>query len=223
MKSLSLMAGGFVLLAGLFVVPAVGPVPDRNRRPETTPSPSRPRKPWTDTGVDLQAGDVLQIHSSSGGELRSGGSERCRQHRPSRGLCSRRSLDRPVAGAGSAGPGRQRQAAQGRRTRSSLLRSERVGHATLQRQLRSQGPHRSAAVPARACGRQLADRQMLSGRHFVLDCRCGARSLIDRSAKQRRRRTSSRNWPAPPRYFWRDNSAPAQRLPPLLLRRARRK
>ena len=65
MKSLSLMAGGSVLLAAAFTFPASAQfqISTAGRDYSFTVSTTQP---WTDTGVDLQAGDVLQIHSSSG-------------------------------------------------------------------------------------------------------------------------------------------------------------
>ncbi len=64
MKSLSLIAG-FVLLAAAFTRPASAQfqIATAGRDYSFTISTAQP---WTDTGVDLQAGDVLQIHSSSG-------------------------------------------------------------------------------------------------------------------------------------------------------------
>ena len=66
MKFSSLTAGGFVLLAGAFTVPAISaqfqiatPARDYSFTISTA-------QPWTDTGVDLKAGEVLQINSSSG-------------------------------------------------------------------------------------------------------------------------------------------------------------
>jgi hypothetical protein len=65
MKSLSLKAGGFVLLAATFTLPASAQfqIATAGRDYSFTISTTQP---WTDTGVDLQTGDVLQIHSSSG-------------------------------------------------------------------------------------------------------------------------------------------------------------
>ena len=107
MKCLSLMAGGFVVLAAVSSLPASAQfqIATAGRDYSFTISTAQP---WTDTGVDLQTGDVLQIHSSSGGDLRPGGSERRPKHRPARGFCSCRSLDRQTAAASGAGPGRQR-------------------------------------------------------------------------------------------------------------------
>jgi hypothetical protein len=65
MKSLSLMAGGFVLLAAAFILPASSTqfqIATAGRDYSFTISTTQP---WTDTGVDLQTGDVLQFHSSS--------------------------------------------------------------------------------------------------------------------------------------------------------------
>jgi hypothetical protein len=65
MKSLSLLAGEVVLLAGVFAVPAVSAqfqIATAGRDYSFTISTAQP---WTDTGVDLQAGDVLQIHAIS--------------------------------------------------------------------------------------------------------------------------------------------------------------
>ena len=63
MKSLSLMAGGFVLLAAAFTHSASAQfqIATAGRDYSFTISTTQP---WTDTGVDLQKGDVLQIHSS---------------------------------------------------------------------------------------------------------------------------------------------------------------
>ena len=65
MKCLYLMAGGFVLLAAAFTLPASAQfqIATAGRDYSFTISTTQP---WTDTGVDLQTGDVLQIHSSSG-------------------------------------------------------------------------------------------------------------------------------------------------------------
>ncbi len=65
MKSLSLLAGGVVLLAGVFASPAVSAqfqIATPGRDYSFTISTAQP---WTDTGVDLQAGDVLEIHATS--------------------------------------------------------------------------------------------------------------------------------------------------------------
>jgi hypothetical protein len=65
MKSLSLLAGGVVLLAGMFAAPAVSAqfqIATAGRDYSFTISTAQP---WTDTGVDLQAGDVLEIHAAS--------------------------------------------------------------------------------------------------------------------------------------------------------------
>ena len=65
MKFCSLTAGGFVLLAAVFAVPAISaqfqiatPGKDYSFTISTA-------QPWTDTGVDLHAGEVLQINASS--------------------------------------------------------------------------------------------------------------------------------------------------------------
>jgi hypothetical protein len=66
MKSLSLMAGGFVLLVAAFTLPSAWAqfqIATAGRDYSFTISTAQP---WTDTGVDLQTGDVLQIHSSPG-------------------------------------------------------------------------------------------------------------------------------------------------------------
>lgn len=63
MKSLSLMAGGFVLLAFTLPASAQFHIATAGRDYSFTISTTQP---WTDTGVDLQAGDVLEINSSSG-------------------------------------------------------------------------------------------------------------------------------------------------------------
>ena len=90
-------------------------------------------QPWTDTGVDLQAGDISTFHASPAGELRPGGSES--SHPCSRsdtessgGHGSGRSPDREAAGAGSSRSRRQQPTAQSRRTRSSFLWYERRGY-----------------------------------------------------------------------------------------------
>jgi hypothetical protein len=64
MKSLSLMAGAFVLLAAVPTVPASAQfqIATAGRDYSFTISTVQP---WTDTGVDLQTGDVLQFHSTS--------------------------------------------------------------------------------------------------------------------------------------------------------------
>ena len=65
MKFSSLTAGGFVLLAGVFTVPAISaqfqiatPSKDYSFTISTA-------QPWTDTGVDLHLGEVLRINASS--------------------------------------------------------------------------------------------------------------------------------------------------------------
>ena len=65
MKSVSLLAGGVVLLAGVFAAPAVSAqfqIATAGKDYSFTISTAQP---WTDTGVDLQAGDVLEIHATS--------------------------------------------------------------------------------------------------------------------------------------------------------------
>ncbi len=65
MKSLPLLAGGVVLLAGVFAIPAVSAqfqIATAGRDYSFTISTAQP---WTDTGVDLQAGEVLEIHATS--------------------------------------------------------------------------------------------------------------------------------------------------------------
>ena len=57
------MAGGFVLLAFILPASAQFHVATAGREYSFTISTTQP---WTDTGVDLQAGDALQINSSSG-------------------------------------------------------------------------------------------------------------------------------------------------------------
>ncbi len=63
MKCLSLMAGSFVLLAAVsnLTASAQFQIATAGRDYSFTISTAQP---WTDTGVDLQTGDVLQIHSS---------------------------------------------------------------------------------------------------------------------------------------------------------------
>lgn len=64
MKSLSLLAGQVVVLAGVLAVPGVWAqfqVATPGRDYSFTISTAQP---WTDTGVDLQSGDVLQFHAS---------------------------------------------------------------------------------------------------------------------------------------------------------------
>ena len=65
MKFSSLMAGGFVLMAGTFTVPAISaqfqiatPSKDYSFTISTA-------QPWTDTGVDLHLGEVLRMNASS--------------------------------------------------------------------------------------------------------------------------------------------------------------
>lgn len=65
MKFRPLVAGGFALLAGMSVVPAVAQFQIATAARDYSFTISTAQA-WTDTGVDLQAGDVLQIHSSSG-------------------------------------------------------------------------------------------------------------------------------------------------------------
>ena len=65
MKSVSLLAGGVVLLAGVFAEPAVSArfqIATAGKDYSFTISTAQP---WTDTGVDLQAGDVLEIQATS--------------------------------------------------------------------------------------------------------------------------------------------------------------
>jgi LssY C-terminus len=61
MKSFSLMAGGFVLLAFTLPASAQFQIATPGRDYSFTISTTQP---WTDTGVDLQTGDVLQFHAS---------------------------------------------------------------------------------------------------------------------------------------------------------------
>jgi len=66
MKFHSLSACGFVLLAGVFTVPTISAqfqVSNPARDYSFTISTAQP---WTDTGVDLRAGEALQIDSSTG-------------------------------------------------------------------------------------------------------------------------------------------------------------
>jgi LssY-like putative type I secretion system component LssY len=65
MKSLSLMAGGFVLLAAAFTLPATSAQFQIATAGRDYSFAISTAQPWTDTGVDLQTGDVLQFHSSS--------------------------------------------------------------------------------------------------------------------------------------------------------------
>ena len=155
MKFFSLMAGGFVLLAAAFTVPAISPSSRSQRRKglflhhlnRATLDRYR-RRP--------AAGEVLQINASSGENCDPAGVSGCRKHWPSRSLGARRSLDRQAAGAGRAGPGRQRPAAQSGSAGPPLSGSEYIGHAALQRQLCGQGQRRSGAVPtAPAAGNSL--------------------------------------------------------------------
>jgi LssY C-terminus len=66
MRFLRLMAGGFLLLAGVCVAHALlaqSPNAAPGRDYSFTISTAQP---WTDTGVDLQLGELLQINASSG-------------------------------------------------------------------------------------------------------------------------------------------------------------
>ncbi len=66
MKFRSRVVGGLVVLAGVSAVPVVSAqfqIATAARDYSFTISTAQP---WTDTGVDLQAGDILQVHSSSG-------------------------------------------------------------------------------------------------------------------------------------------------------------
>lgn len=65
MKSLSLLAGQVVFLAGVLAVPDAS-----SQFQVATPGKDysftiSTAQPWTDTGVDLQSGDVLQFHASA--------------------------------------------------------------------------------------------------------------------------------------------------------------
>jgi LssY C-terminus len=60
------VTGAFVLLAGAFAVPAVSAQFQIETAARDYFFNISTAQPWTDTGVDLQAGDVLQVHSSSG-------------------------------------------------------------------------------------------------------------------------------------------------------------
>jgi hypothetical protein len=67
MKSFSLTVGGLVLLAAAFTLPAASAqfqIATAGRDYSFTISTAQP---WTDTGVDLQTGDVLQFHATSSG------------------------------------------------------------------------------------------------------------------------------------------------------------
>jgi hypothetical protein len=65
MRSLSLIAGGFALLAGGFAIPAASAQFEIATAGKDYSFTISTTQPWTDTGVDLQTGDVLQFHSTS--------------------------------------------------------------------------------------------------------------------------------------------------------------
>jgi hypothetical protein len=66
MKFSFLTAVRFVLLAGVFAVPALSTQFQIAALAKDYSFTISTAQPWTDTGVDLKAGEVLQIHSSSG-------------------------------------------------------------------------------------------------------------------------------------------------------------
>ncbi|MGH9546271.1 MAG: LssY C-terminal domain-containing protein [Terriglobales bacterium] len=65
MKFFSLTAGGFVLLAGMFAVPAVAAQSSSAPSGRNYSFTISTAQPWTDTGVDLHVGELLQIDASS--------------------------------------------------------------------------------------------------------------------------------------------------------------
>jgi hypothetical protein len=65
MKSLSLIAGGFVVLAAAFTPSTASAQFEIATAGKDYSFTISTAQPWTDTGVDLQTGDVLQFHSTS--------------------------------------------------------------------------------------------------------------------------------------------------------------
>ena len=151
MKFSSLTAGGFVLLAGAFTVPAISaqfqiatPSKDYSFTISTA-------QPWTDTGVDLHLGEVLRINASS--------AENC----DPAGVSGSASTGLPVVSA-PAGALIARLQAQGvpvlvgsgqqlkvEAPGPSLPGSEYVGHAALQRQLCGEGQRSVRGGAHRSC------------------------------------------------------------------------
>src|ERR1700690_3320475 len=61
------VAGRFLLLAGAFAVPPVSAQFQIETAARDYSFSISTAQPWTDTGVDLQAGDILQVNSTSTG------------------------------------------------------------------------------------------------------------------------------------------------------------
>ena len=66
MKSVSLMAGGFVLIVGMFSVPDASAQFKLATAGKDYSFTISTAQPWTDTGVELQSGDVLQFQVRAG-------------------------------------------------------------------------------------------------------------------------------------------------------------
>ena len=66
MKFHPLTVAGFVLLAGVFTFPAFSAQPQSANPGRDYSFTISTAQPWTDTGMDLHSGEVLQINASSG-------------------------------------------------------------------------------------------------------------------------------------------------------------
>ncbi|MGH9502568.1 MAG: LssY C-terminal domain-containing protein [Terriglobales bacterium] len=67
MKFSSLVTRGFVFLVGMAAVPAITAQSETGSAPRNYSFTISTAQPWTDTGVDLQVGEVLALSASSGG------------------------------------------------------------------------------------------------------------------------------------------------------------
>ena len=156
MKFRPLVAGGFAVLAAAFIVPAVSAqfhIATAARDYSFTVSTAQP---WTDTGVDLQAGDILQIHSSSGENCDPAGVSGASSagvpvvSAPAGALIARlQSQGLPVL----VGSGKELKAEE---PGHLFLGVNIVGYAALQWQLRSQSPDQRRGSNG-TCGRQCTD------------------------------------------------------------------
>ena len=109
MKFSSLKASRLVLLAGRCSLSPLFRRSSRLQRPQGTNSFTiSTAQPWTDTGVDLKVGEVLQINATSAENCDPAGVSGAAGAGLPVGLGARRSIDRQVAGSRRARPDRQR-------------------------------------------------------------------------------------------------------------------
>ncbi len=199
MKVLYLLTGSLVLFTGLLTVPVA---------PAQSASPAAPSdysftistaQPWTDTGLDLQAGAVLQIKASVG------------QNCDPAGISGTASTDLPEmsAPAGSLIGKLQATGAPIRVGADKQLTVEKSGHLFL-------GVNSSGTSP---CNGSFAVKVHLTPGPPVSSSSSTASPAAASPAAKRRgphpRKTSSRSFPAQPRCFSPDSSAPVQLLPPV--------